>query len=146
MTYPQNTAAAITAAYPDLRPFDDWQVGQVPHQDGLQILFWKPDGAEQPTPDQVNAWLSDAEALPTGQLFSEAAGEADNKRKRQAALQLMNDEGLRVLLRAMAGITQKELRGLKPGGTPRPNKTLAEVEAELVADILSGAADDPPPA
>ena len=120
----------------------------------IQITEWDEAtiGRPQPTVAELTTALADGTTVDhrdglgpvTFSVWSEwHGGNAAKTQRLNSVNRLISDPELKVILRVIGSEIQGEVRGLKPGGTPMPQRTLGQLETDVIAAIMSGVGDDP---
>lgn len=139
MAYPDNTAAVLRAAYPDLTGPTDWVLEQ---PGGVIALVWT-NGQPEPTEQQITDWATDAATLPSGQLFSawlaEHGGDDIATAKLQIKEALADDTDLtRAGFQALIILFLDNLNSTSWVGNATPTKAQAWTAFKNKVDEITG--------
>jgi len=145
MPYSPNTATLIQFLRPGSDPIENYRVSD---RSGVITIDEYSGPGIVPTEQELTDAENDLTTVDHGtgpQTFAEwkswRGGDVIKTKRMKALTELTGNDGLRVLLRGLSSVIQDEIRNIK-SQTPKPNRTLAELEAELTTAILSGLGDD----
>ena len=152
MSLPDETSRLIQFLRPTAIPLEDYSVAEKNGVIDIEFFDELSVGAAVPTGAELTTALTDGTTVDHGDglgpvtfsVWSEwHGGNAAKTQRMNSVRRLLSDPDLKVILRVIGSEIQREIRGLKPGGSPLPQRALGQLETDVIAAIMSGVGDDP---